>query len=251
MQWDHDPAGALAVSNEMLGTREGFAQIERHRYREQPWMHSVFEYAEFGGQDVLEVGVGLGTDHVQFARAGASLTGVDLTPRCIELTRRRFEQEGLHSDLRVMDAEHLEFPDDRFDAVYSFGVLHHTPRPDFAFAEVRRVLKPGGRFIGGLYAKHSFFYAQVMLRRLLSGGSRREPVSERLARIEFSTSDAQPLVRVFGADELQRMLRRAGFERICLRRRHLGLGRFARFCPPFVDDALGRAIGWYLVHDAS
>ncbi len=91
-------------------------------------MHDTFRYERFAGQRVLEIGVGLGTDHVQFARAGAVMTGIDLTPRCIELTQIRVAQEGLWSDLRVMDAGQLTFEKDAFDAVYSFGVLHHVRR---------------------------------------------------------------------------------------------------------------------------
>src|SRR4051794_17854646 len=147
-QWSHDPAGSIAAEDVELGTPASFAKVEAHRYAEQPWMHETFRFERFAGERVLEIGVGLGTDHLQFARAGAQTTGVDLTPRCIELTRRRFEQEGLSSDLRIMDAENLAFDDDSFDVVYSFGVLHHIPSTERAFAQVRRVLRPGGVFLG-------------------------------------------------------------------------------------------------------
>jgi 2-polyprenyl-3-methyl-5-hydroxy-6-metoxy-1,4-benzoquinol methylase len=60
------------------------SRVEAHRYAEQPWMHETFGYERWAGRDVLEVGVGLGTDHLQFARAGACMTGIDLTPLCVE-----------------------------------------------------------------------------------------------------------------------------------------------------------------------
>ena len=107
LQWGHDPAGSVAAGEEPLGTPESFRRVEEHRYREQPWMHDTFRFERFAGRDVLEIGVGLGTDHLQFARAGVRLTGIDLTERCVELTRRRLEDCGLCSDLRVMDAERL------------------------------------------------------------------------------------------------------------------------------------------------
>jgi SAM-dependent methyltransferase len=249
-QWSQDPAGSNAPGADELGTPESFAKVEAYRYSEQPWMHETFRFERFAGQRVLEIGVGLGTDHIQFARAGAKMTGIDLTPRCIDLTRRRFEQEGLESDLRIMDAERLEFDDDSFDAVYSFGVLHHIPSTERAFAEVRRVLRPGGVFLGGLYSRESWFYARLRLERLLNREWRGERLEDTLARIEYSTSGAKPYVRLFGRHELLGLLRDAGFSEAVLVRRHVGLGRLTARVPAAVERVLGRVGGWYLVHAA-
>jgi ubiquinone/menaquinone biosynthesis C-methylase UbiE len=247
-QWGHNPAGDLAAGDAPLGTPESFARVEAHRYREQPWMRETFKFERYSGRDVLEIGVGLGTDHVQFARTGARLSGIDLTPRCVELTRRRIELEGLTSDLRVMDAEQLEYDRDSFDAVYSFGVLHHTAYPARAFAEVRRVLRPGGVFLGGLYNKRSAVYALIVAQRIVYPRLRAEPIEDRLSRVEHSTSNAKPLVRLLTAGELRGLLNAAGFTEVSIGRRHLGLGRNS------ITDALeslgGRVAGWYLIHHA-
>jgi 2-polyprenyl-3-methyl-5-hydroxy-6-metoxy-1,4-benzoquinol methylase len=72
-----------------------------------------------------EVGVGAGTDHLQWARAGALCHGVDLTDAAIETTRARLAHYGFTSELRRVDAETLPFPDDTFDVVWSWGVIHH------------------------------------------------------------------------------------------------------------------------------
>src|SRR5437016_2153494 len=95
------------------------------------------------GRRVLEIGVGLGADHQRFAEAGAELYGIDLTDRAVRHTQGRLALFGLTSKLEVGDAERLNFPDEYFDCVYSWGVLHHTPNTAAAIAEVRRVLKPG------------------------------------------------------------------------------------------------------------
>ncbi len=245
-QWGHDPAGGLATGNEPLGTRESFARVEAYRYAEQPWMHETFGYERWAGRDVLEVGVGLGTDHLQFARAGARMSGIDLTPICVEMTKRRLDQEGLASRLSIMDAEQLDFPDDSFDAVYSFGVLHHTSSPELAFREIRRVLRPGGAFIGGLYSKHSWFCLQIRAERLLRFEFLRESWADRLSRIEQLTSDAKPHVRLFTPRELRATLRGAGFDQVVIRKRHVGLGRRSEWLPAWIS-ALG---GWYLTHEA-
>jgi SAM-dependent methyltransferase len=82
---------------------------------------------------------------VQWLRFGAEAVGVDLSPNSLAETRARVAAEGFPAaELRVADAEHLPFPADRFDLVYSYGVLHHSPDTPRAIQEVLRVLKPGG-----------------------------------------------------------------------------------------------------------
>lgn len=125
----------------------GFEKQAETRYRLEP---EIPEFAGFNQQRseqwVLEIGLGLGADHERLARTGARLHGIDLTPRAVEVTRKRLALFGLHSDLRVADAESLPFPADHFDFVYSWGVIYsqyRTGRPgDPACFEARRTL-PG------------------------------------------------------------------------------------------------------------
>ena len=250
-QWSHDPAGARDAGPEPLGSPASFARVEAARYEEQGWMDETFRFERFAGARVLEIGVGLGTDHVQLARNGARLSGIDLTPRCVDLTRSRLEQEGHEPDVRVMDAEDLDFPDDSFDVVYSFGVLHHVPSTERAFAEVRRVLRPGGAFVGALYSRESLAYARLVFAWVLSGRFLTLPHDEMLSGFEFGDSGALPHVRLFTLEELRGLLHTSGFQRVALKRRHAGLGRLTPYVPTPVERALGRAAGWYLVHEAT
>src|SRR5258708_27175723 len=127
-QWSEDPAGAVYGREHEFGTREFFDEVERHRYAEYaPWMPEVMGFEDFAGARLLEVGCGMGTDLLQFARGGAQVTGVDLTPRSIQISQEHFEVYGARADFAISDAEHLPFADESFDAVYSNGVLHHTP----------------------------------------------------------------------------------------------------------------------------
>ena len=134
---------------------EFFEEVERLRYQIQPFMRDLARFDGFRGKQLLEVGCGVGTDSLQFARGGAHVTSVDLTPASVELTKRNFARAGLAVEARVADAENLPFGDNTFDVVYSFGVLHHTPNTAKAIHEVYRVLKPGGKAIIMLYHKHS------------------------------------------------------------------------------------------------
>src|ERR1039457_5927786 len=106
-------------------TREYFEQIEEWRYTDQPFIHSFAQFTRYRGKRVLEVGFGAGTDFIQWLRAGALASGVDLTPEALENLTRRVEAYQLPAPEQIMvaDAEQLPFPADSFDLGYSFGVL--------------------------------------------------------------------------------------------------------------------------------
>ena len=118
---------------------------------------------------MLEIGVGLGADHKQFAEAGADLWGIDLAERAVEHTRQRMAAFGLMSHLAVGDAENLDFPDETFDRVYSWGVLHHSPDTSKAIAEVFRVLKRGGGASIMIYHKWNMVGLMLWSRYALLG----------------------------------------------------------------------------------
>ena len=137
------------------------------RRREEPARAVRPSFAGFTaarGLDVLEIGCGVGTDTVRFARSGARVTAVDLSETAVALTAERLADEGLEGDVREADAESLPFTDDSFDLVYSWGVLHHTPDTARAIREVERVLRPAGEARIMLYNSRSFFAAGVWAR---------------------------------------------------------------------------------------
>src|SRR5256714_11088805 len=127
-QWAEDPCGAVYGREQEFGTREFFDAVERHRYTEYaPWMPAVMGFNDFAGARLLEVGCGMGTDLLQFARGGAKVTGVDLTPRSIEISRKRLELYDQQGQFAISDCEYLPFAAESFDVVFSNGVLLHTP----------------------------------------------------------------------------------------------------------------------------
>ncbi len=153
--WNEHPCGTQ-FNNLEWGSKEFFDQVEQFRFATQPFMYELAEFKQHNGEKVLEIGCGLGTDLIQFARNGADTTGIDLTPQSIELLKKRFLLEQLHVNAQVADAENLPFENESFDLVYSFGVLHHTPNTQKAIDEAYRVLKPNGKIIVMLYHKNSF-----------------------------------------------------------------------------------------------
>lgn len=148
-----------------IGSREFFELADRTFYEWNENIHDqtgrfgkIFDYGRYQGKRVLEVGCGMGCMAMNWASHGAQLTAVDLNPVAVAQTTRRMEAFGLQAEVRQADGETLPFDNDSFDFVYSWGVLHHTPRTKEAIAELRRVLKPGGRAGVMLYNRNSGLY---------------------------------------------------------------------------------------------
>lgn len=148
---DHWEAETCGVRHSEADVRR-FADIEQARYQLVPWLRDFVDFNQCSGKELLEVGVGAGTDFCQWVRGGAIATGIDLTEAAIKATRDNLRSRGLSAkDLRVADAEQLPFDDGLFDVVYSWGVIHHSPDTQRALNEIARVLKPGGRVIAMIY----------------------------------------------------------------------------------------------------
>ena len=155
--WEKEPCGTgPKVTREApTGTKEYFERIEEYRYRAEPFIHSAAQFTRHHGKTMLEIGVGVGTDHLQWARAGLRCHGVDLTDAAVEMTRQRLALYGLSSQLQRLDSESLPFLDGSFDLVYSWGAIHHSEHPELIIGNIHRILKPGGVFIGMMYGRYS------------------------------------------------------------------------------------------------
>jgi SAM-dependent methyltransferase len=165
--WDENPCNS-SYSTES-DRRAYFEEIERVRFETEPHIPIVARFDQFKDKDVLEVGCGIGTDGFQFAKHGARLTGIDLTPAAIAMTRERFEIFGIPGRFEIANAEErIPFPDDSFDHIYSCGVIHHSPNTEAIVREMRRVLRPGGTFCVMIYNKTSInYYVEIMFLRKL------------------------------------------------------------------------------------
>lgn len=143
--WDNETCGTFLTEKEKF-TKDYFEEIEKIRYEMQPEIHKFAEFEKAKDKKLLEVGVGAGTDFLQWVRAGAKAHGLDLTKQAIEHVEHRLALYGYKAEeFKVGDAENLPFNDNEFDIVYSWGVIHHTPDTPKAFREIVRVLKPGGK----------------------------------------------------------------------------------------------------------
>jgi ubiquinone/menaquinone biosynthesis C-methylase UbiE len=255
-QWSANPCGIAVARDLEFGTREYFDVIEEYRYQtDAPWMKEAIGFDRYPGKRLLEVGFGTGTDLLQFARGGALVTGIDLTPRSIEIARRRFEVYGFPGEFAIGDCESLSFPDSSFDVAYSFGVLHHTPDTQLAVSEIHRVLKPGGTAIVMLYNRRSLYYwGSLLLKHGLLGrelfhGSIAEIMSR---HVEYSETNDRPLVKVYSRAQASLLFRAFSDCKIETNQltRH-DLRPLGRFIPDAMLRWLAGRFGWNLLITAT
>jgi ubiquinone/menaquinone biosynthesis C-methylase UbiE len=256
--WDAKSCGEVYASGE--SERQYYESQSLQRYRLEPY---ILDFARFGdatGNDVLEIGVGMGADHAQLARAQPrSLTGVDLTPRAVMHTSRRLELLGLSSAVRVADAENLPFDENSFDQVYSWGVLHHSPDTQQAINEVYRVLRPGGLTRIAIYHKYSLVGYMLWLRYALLVGRPFRSLAYIYAHYlespgtkAFSMREASQMCRRFSASNIRTQLSFGDLLEGAVGQRHSGmlLSIAKALWPRWLLKRLFRRHGLYLLIEA-
>jgi glycosyltransferase involved in cell wall biosynthesis/ubiquinone/menaquinone biosynthesis C-methylase UbiE len=247
-QWNNNPVGSDTTRSSQPHTLEWFQEVERYRYDAYaPWMPEVMEFAKHSGEQVLEVGGGMGTDLAQFARHGALVTDVDLSGGHLQLAQENFRLRGLAGRFVHHDAETLPFDDGTFDLVYSNGVLHHTPNTQQAVSEILRVLKPGGRAIVMMYAENSLHYWRnlVWYYGLRNGDLATRSMADIMSRtVERTGNEARPLVKVYTKPRLRALFR--GFDAVSIVQRQISNEIVPR---PFwvLMPIIERLGGWNLI----
>ncbi len=165
--WDGRPCN-IRHSPRPVGTREYFDEVETRKYFVEPHIVRFAEYPRWAGRRVLEIGCGIGTDTINFARHGAHVTAVDVSARSIDVARQRSEVYSLQDGIRFYcgNAEDLStfVPMEPYDLVYSFGVIHHTPRPDRVIEQIRQYVRSGTAVKLMVYHRHSWKVLQILLK---------------------------------------------------------------------------------------
>lgn len=130
----------------------------------------LIDFEGLKNMDILEIGVGNGSHAGLLARYAKSFAGIDLTDYAVKSTQKRFEVFGIGGTIRKMDAERLEFPDESFDFVWSWGVIHHSSSTEKILREIRRVLKPGGKAVIMVYHRGWWnYYVTETIYGIVSG----------------------------------------------------------------------------------
>jgi SAM-dependent methyltransferase len=136
-------------------TLQWFLDVENARHsRHGRWLPRLLEFARHGGETLLGLGHGLGTDWVQYARHGAEVVACSPSAEQLALIRRNFELRGLHGAYLHASPEALPLEPASIDVVCITSLLHAVADPAAVIGEVYRVLKPGGKVLAVTPARY-------------------------------------------------------------------------------------------------
>jgi 2-polyprenyl-3-methyl-5-hydroxy-6-metoxy-1,4-benzoquinol methylase len=256
--WNRRPCN-IRHSAKPVGTREYFDEVEARKYFVEPHIPVFADFPRWRGKRVLEIGCGIGTDTINFARHGALVTAVELSEKSLEIAKKRAEVYGLQDRIRFFwgDAEDLTrfVPIEPYDLIYSFGVIHHTPHPERAVNQMRYYAEPGATVKIMVYHRYSW---KVLWILLAYGKGQFWRLAELIAR----HSEAQtgcPVTYTYTRREARQLLESAGFKvremwvdhifpyRISdyIQYRYVKTWYF-RYLPKPVFRWLERCFGWHL-----
>jgi SAM-dependent methyltransferase len=150
--------------------RRFFSAVELYAPRKRIPFDWLIDFDSLKTKDVLEIGVGNGSHAQLLAEHAKSFNGIDLTEYAVKSTTERLRVFDLAGTVQQMDAEHMQFPDNSFDFIWTWGVIHHSANTRKILEEMNRVLRPGGEAIVMVYHRTFWeYYVQGALLAVLSG----------------------------------------------------------------------------------
>jgi len=260
--WDARPCN-IRHSPKPVGSPEYFDEVEARKYFVEPHIRAFAEFERWRGKRVLEVGCGIGTDSINFARAGAQLTAVDLSSESLRIAAQRAEVMGVADRIQFLQANAEEITsvvaDGPYDLVYSFGVVHHTPRPERALAEMRSLAAPGGTLKLMVYHRHSWKIFWI----LATHGHGRFWKTDELVATHSEAQTGCPVTFTYTRREARDLVERSGFRVRELWVDHVFPYRlrdyveyryvkepYFRWMPQPLFRAFERRVGWHLLVNA-
>ncbi len=208
--WDRRPCN-IRHSPQPVGTRAYFDEVEARKYFVEPHIPRFAEFERWRGKKVLEIGCGIGTDTVNFARHGAEVTAVDLSANSLEVARKRVDVYGLADRVRFFSGSAEELtsfvPEQTYDLIYSFGVIHHTPHPERVLDQARQYAAAGSTLKLMVYHRYSWKVLWIVL-----GYGRAQ--FWRTAELVARNSEAQsgcPVTYTYSRREARRLVESRGF----------------------------------------
>jgi len=227
------------------GTEQYWNEVTERRFFVEPHLRDFASFHLWRGKRVLEIGSGIGSDAVEFARHGAEYVGIDLSAESVAMSQQRFELFGLTGEFHVMDGADTESVATlgKFDLVYSCGVLHHYPEMGTCLNNIRDALVPNGEFRMLVYAKNSWKYA--MIQKGLD---------------QFEAQAGCPYARAYTKEEIYQLLNSRELEVLRIRQDHNFMYNVPKYrageyelepwfavMPEEMQAAIKEYLGWHLL----
>jgi ubiquinone/menaquinone biosynthesis C-methylase UbiE len=207
-----------------FGVRKYFEDLEDRHYRVESHVPSFAQFGRWDGKKVLVIGCGTGTEAINFAKAGARLTVIDLSSERLAVCRQRFEAYSLKAQFYHGNAEILDriVPVEQYDLVYSSGVLQYTLSPYRVLESVKKYMSASSELRLIAHSKWSWQRAE--------------------------NHPASPVAHTFSARELHKGLLR-DFTIQNLTKTHIA--RDVSWMPKPLFRVLERFLGWHTLIVAS
>ena len=256
--WNRRPCN-IRHSGQPVGSREYFDEVEARKYFVEPHIPVFAQFDRWKGMRVLEIGCGIGTDTLNFARADAEVTVAELSEKSIEIAKARADVFDERDRIRFYNgnAEELTtfLPAEVFDLVYSFGVIHHSPHPERIVEQVTRYVAPGSTFKVMVYNRRSWKVLWIVLKYGKGDFRKARTLIAEHSEAEFGS----PVTYAYTRKELAALLERHGFRVTEMFVDHIFPWRiqdyveyryvkvwYFRWLPESLFRRLERVLGWHL-----
>jgi len=156
--WNANPCNRFHSSKD-AESLEYSLEVTRKKYFVEPHIPAFADFDLWKNKVVVELGCGIGTDTISFAKAGARVVAIDLSDESIRIAKLRAAAEGVSDSIKfinhsIEDLDTLDLPTP--DLVYSFGVIHHTPNPEKVIDAVRGLMSHKSEFRIMVYSRASY-----------------------------------------------------------------------------------------------
>lgn len=240
--WNRRPCN-IGHSKKPLYSREYFDEVEKKKFFVEPHIVRFTEFPSWNKKQVLEIGCGIGTAAVNFAKHGAKYTAVELSDLSLDITKKRFDIYGLNGNFYCGNAESLSdfLPMTKYDLVYSFGVIHHSPNPKLIIDQIKKYIDKSSILKIMLYAKNS--WKNIMINEGID---------------QFESQAGCPIANTYTYNEVADLLE--GFEIVEFEQTHIFPYQIEEYknnvylkqpwfehMPNHIFNALEKNLGWHLL----
>lgn len=253
--WDDRPCN-IKHSNEEIGSIEYFNQVEKKKYFVEPHILKFADFKKWEGKKVLEIGCGIGTDSVNFSRNGADITCVELSEKSLDLCKKRFDVFNLKGKFYLCNAENLVsvVPVEKYDLIYSFGVIHHTTEPIKVVKQIKEYMSKESEARIMLYSKYSWKSFEFFIKHGYKFNFNLKKTIQYFAEAQLGC----PVAFTYTKEEVKKLL--SDFEIISMEKKHIfpyiikdyvnhkySKRMIFRLLPDFLLNKIESLLGWHML----